>query len=243
MPGCFTPAQMDALRKANGARTLDRLFLTGMIQHHNGAAPMVKDCSTQPAAGQDAELFNFATDADNSQRAEIRLWNPCSRKHERGETMNRTSVIGLRVAGAALIFFRREPLYPQAPAPATRLRRTTEAKESEEEHNPLLLSPLPHSSRHEVPTPAIPAPNLRWAYNAAETSMASIISCSSRSLTRSTRLSDRRSEVQKTIAQLGTRPRRKAPEPTQLVHRPTRLRQLRTFAFQRQPPVPGKFLW
>src|SRR6184192_2266140 len=36
MPGMLTPKQMDALRKANGAE-FDRLFLTGMIQHHNGA--------------------------------------------------------------------------------------------------------------------------------------------------------------------------------------------------------------
>src|SRR5580658_7096963 len=36
MPGMLTPAQMDALRKAKGAE-FDHLFLTGMIQHHNGA--------------------------------------------------------------------------------------------------------------------------------------------------------------------------------------------------------------
>src|SRR5438552_6450925 len=35
MPGMLTPKQMDALRKANGAE-FDQLFLTGMIQHHNG---------------------------------------------------------------------------------------------------------------------------------------------------------------------------------------------------------------
>jgi uncharacterized protein (DUF305 family) len=72
MPGMLTPEQMDALRKAKGAE-FDRLFLTGMIQHHNGALIMVKDLFDTPGAGQDAELFNFATDADNSQRAEIRI--------------------------------------------------------------------------------------------------------------------------------------------------------------------------
>jgi len=51
----------------------DRLFLVGMIQHHNGALIMVKDLFDTAGAGQDADLFNFATDADNSQRAEIRL--------------------------------------------------------------------------------------------------------------------------------------------------------------------------
>jgi uncharacterized protein (DUF305 family) len=44
-----------------------------MIQHHNGALTMVKDLFDTAGAGQDAELFNFATDADNSQRAEIRI--------------------------------------------------------------------------------------------------------------------------------------------------------------------------
>jgi uncharacterized protein (DUF305 family) len=72
MPGMLTPEQMDALRKAKGAE-FDHLFLTGMIQHHNGALIMVKDLFDAPGAGQDAELFNFATDADNTQRAEIRI--------------------------------------------------------------------------------------------------------------------------------------------------------------------------
>ncbi len=72
MPGMLTPEQMKALRKAKGAE-FDLLFLTGMIQHHNGALIMVKDLFDTAGAGQDAELFNFATDADNTQRAEIRI--------------------------------------------------------------------------------------------------------------------------------------------------------------------------
>jgi uncharacterized protein (DUF305 family) len=72
MPGMLTPAQMEALRKARGAQ-FDRLFLTGMIQHHNGALIMVKDLFDQAGAGQDADIFNFATDADNTQRAEIKI--------------------------------------------------------------------------------------------------------------------------------------------------------------------------
>ena len=71
MPGMLTPSQMTALRAAHGAE-FDRLFLTGMIQHHNGALIMVKDLFSTPGAGQDADLFNFATDADNTQRAEIK---------------------------------------------------------------------------------------------------------------------------------------------------------------------------
>lgn len=72
MPGMLTAAQMDALRTAKGSE-FDRLFLTGMIQHHGGALTMVKDLFDTPGAGQDAELFDFATDADNTQRAEIRI--------------------------------------------------------------------------------------------------------------------------------------------------------------------------
>ena len=44
-----------------------------MIQHHGGALVMVKDLFDSPGAGQDAELFDFATDVDNGQRAEIRI--------------------------------------------------------------------------------------------------------------------------------------------------------------------------
>ena len=72
MPGMLTPEQMDALRKAQGA-DFDHLFLVGMIQHHNGALTMVKDLFDTAGAGQDAEIFNFATDADNTQRAEIKI--------------------------------------------------------------------------------------------------------------------------------------------------------------------------
>jgi uncharacterized protein (DUF305 family) len=72
MPGMLTPKQMEAVRKAEGAE-FDKLFLTGMIQHHNGALIMVKDLFDTAGAGQDAELFNFATDVDSGQRAEIRI--------------------------------------------------------------------------------------------------------------------------------------------------------------------------
>ena len=72
MPGMLTPEQMDALRRAQGG-DFDRLFLLGMIQHHNGALTMVNDLFDTAGAGQDAELFNFATDADNTQRAEIQI--------------------------------------------------------------------------------------------------------------------------------------------------------------------------
>lgn len=89
MPGMLTPKQMEALREAKGAE-FDHLFLTGMIQHHNGALIMVKDLFDTAGAGQDAVLFNFATDVDSGQRAEIRIMqnmlgeHPQEEKHESG---------------------------------------------------------------------------------------------------------------------------------------------------------------
>jgi uncharacterized protein (DUF305 family) len=72
MPGMLTPEQMEALTKATGP-AFDHLFLAGMIQHHTGALTMVHDLFNSAGAGQDADLFDFATDVDNTQRAEIRI--------------------------------------------------------------------------------------------------------------------------------------------------------------------------
>jgi uncharacterized protein (DUF305 family) len=70
MPGMLTPPQMQALAKASGP-AFDHLFLTGMIQHHTGALIMVEDLFDTAGAGQDNVLYDFATDVDNTQRAEI----------------------------------------------------------------------------------------------------------------------------------------------------------------------------
>jgi uncharacterized protein (DUF305 family) len=72
MPGMLTPEQMKALAKASGPK-FDYLFLTGMIQHHTGALTMVQDLFATPAAGQDSQLFDFATDVENTQSAEIKI--------------------------------------------------------------------------------------------------------------------------------------------------------------------------
>jgi uncharacterized protein (DUF305 family) len=70
MPGMLTKEQMKALAAASGP-AFDHLFLTGMIQHHTGALTMVKDLFRVPGAGQDPRLFDFASDVDNTQQAEI----------------------------------------------------------------------------------------------------------------------------------------------------------------------------
>ena len=72
MPGMLTPEQMKALAKSSGLK-FDYLFLTGMIQHHTGALIMVQELFDTPAAGQDSQLFDFATDVDNTQTAEINI--------------------------------------------------------------------------------------------------------------------------------------------------------------------------
>src|ERR1044072_4121424 len=72
MPGMLTEKQMAALRKAKG-QEFDKLFLRGMIQHHNVALIMVKELFDTAGAGQDAELFNFTTDVESGQRAEIKI--------------------------------------------------------------------------------------------------------------------------------------------------------------------------
>ena len=71
MPGMLTPEQMAALSSGSGPE-FDRLFLEGMIQHHEGALVMVADLFATQGAGQESEIFRFASDVDADQRAEIR---------------------------------------------------------------------------------------------------------------------------------------------------------------------------
>ncbi len=71
MPGMLSPAQMDSLTAARGA-DFDRLFLQYMIQHHEGALVMVAQLLASPAAARDPMIFQFASDVDTDQRAEIR---------------------------------------------------------------------------------------------------------------------------------------------------------------------------
>ena len=70
MPGMLTQAEMKALGAAKGVE-FDRLFLIGMIKHHQGALTMVKELFGTGGAGQDAEIFAFASDVDADQSMEI----------------------------------------------------------------------------------------------------------------------------------------------------------------------------
>jgi uncharacterized protein (DUF305 family) len=70
MPGMLTPEQMAALAAATGEE-FDRLFLQGMIQHHEGALAMVDELFKTPGAGQEGDINAFASDVDADQRMEI----------------------------------------------------------------------------------------------------------------------------------------------------------------------------
>ena len=70
MPGMLTPRQMDRLEQASGPR-FDRLFLTGMIRHHEGAVLMVESLLTEGEGGQESEVFQLASNIGTDQQVEI----------------------------------------------------------------------------------------------------------------------------------------------------------------------------
>ncbi len=70
MPGMLTADEMQRLAAATGVE-FERLFLAAMIRHHEGALIMVRDLFASPGAGQDPDVFRFASEVDTDQRAEI----------------------------------------------------------------------------------------------------------------------------------------------------------------------------
>lgn len=70
MPGMLTPDEMATLAAAKGF-AFDRLFLEFMIKHHEGALVMVRELFASEGAGQEPEMFAFASDVDADQRMEI----------------------------------------------------------------------------------------------------------------------------------------------------------------------------
>jgi uncharacterized protein (DUF305 family) len=70
MPGMLSDEEMAQLDKARGAE-FDRLFLTGMIKHHQGAINMVDELFASFGAGQDETIFRFASDVYADQSTEI----------------------------------------------------------------------------------------------------------------------------------------------------------------------------
>jgi uncharacterized protein (DUF305 family) len=71
MPGMLSAEEMSRLAAATGAE-FDRLFLSGMIKHHQGALTMVEELyGAGGGAGQESEIYAFAADVDADQRMEI----------------------------------------------------------------------------------------------------------------------------------------------------------------------------
>ena len=70
MPGMLTPQEMERLGASKGPE-FDKLFLEGMIKHHEGALTMVKELFSTAGAGQESDIFAFATDVEADQQMEI----------------------------------------------------------------------------------------------------------------------------------------------------------------------------
>jgi uncharacterized protein (DUF305 family) len=70
MPGMMTDEEMAALDAARGPE-FDRLFLIGMIKHHQGAIDMVDVLFKSYGAAQDETVFKFASDVYADQSIEI----------------------------------------------------------------------------------------------------------------------------------------------------------------------------
>ena len=70
MPGMLSAEQMAELKAARGPE-FDRLFLTFMIQHHEGAVTMVEQLFGSPGSGQEINVWRFASDVEADQGSEI----------------------------------------------------------------------------------------------------------------------------------------------------------------------------
>ncbi len=72
MHGMLTAGELARLEAARGP-AFDRLFLTSMIRHHEGALAMVADLLATPRAAQDVDVSALANDVETVQTAEIAL--------------------------------------------------------------------------------------------------------------------------------------------------------------------------
>jgi uncharacterized protein (DUF305 family) len=70
MPGMLSPEELAELDKARGTEW-DRLFLTFMIRHHEGAIKMVDELFASYGALQDDDVYKLASDMYADQTTEI----------------------------------------------------------------------------------------------------------------------------------------------------------------------------
>jgi uncharacterized protein (DUF305 family) len=80
MPGMLTDEEMTELDKARGPE-FDRLFLLGMIKHHQGAIDMVDDLFKAYGAAQDDTIYKFASDVFADQSIEIEVMQRMLNSH------------------------------------------------------------------------------------------------------------------------------------------------------------------
>ena len=72
MHGMLSAAELASLAAARGV-VFDRLFLTLMIRHHEGALQMVAELLASPRAAQDVDVNVLANEVEATQTAEIGL--------------------------------------------------------------------------------------------------------------------------------------------------------------------------
>jgi uncharacterized protein (DUF305 family) len=73
---------MQRLADAKGAE-FDRLFLESKIRHHDGALVMVDSLFSSAGAGQQSDIFAFASDVEVDQRMEIDRMSAMLKEHQR----------------------------------------------------------------------------------------------------------------------------------------------------------------
>jgi uncharacterized protein (DUF305 family) len=70
MPGMLSTAELAQLQATRG-NAFDRLFLTLMIKHHEGALTMVDQLLASPGSAQDDDVYKFVSDVNADQDTEI----------------------------------------------------------------------------------------------------------------------------------------------------------------------------
>ncbi len=135
MKGMLSPDQMAELAAAEGT-AFDRLFLLGMIKHHEGAIEMVEELHDQRGSAADPVMFNFTNDLVSDQNQEIDRMNLVLA----GISDDPRAILtpGLRDAGEAISNLRLVAALPKPPGffdPGNPAGLRLEVTSSDEEDN------------------------------------------------------------------------------------------------------------
>ena len=86
MTGMLSPKQMAELETLTGS-AFDRMFLAGMIVHHQGAIFMVENLLQSPGAGEDPEISEFTAAVVADQSTEIlRMQDMLTKEQQKAQT-------------------------------------------------------------------------------------------------------------------------------------------------------------